>query len=323
MSSEMYEPAIFMSEQVTYGDFYAWFKAKLVAAGWENITSNYATDGDVWHSTGESGTKNYYFKTVAPSLVSTELWGGGMIARPYLKYTPGSLGSSGVFVGDGGITISVYVSNFKLAFPVTLTAQSTYCPPLTAEYTVYTSINRDRVIVTLTLPEGYFTGANYSGLLGRSNLWYVGAPELYSTSGQDSESSKGLIVHGTTLNQNGPNYAYQGVNIYSSVGSNPVLANYDANPIYKLGDSPIFRLKNMASKYPLMDLICGGPYEGTILKLKDIFVLSEVGMGAFTDVFEGDLITDGEYMYKVIAIQLPTNRTIPLMWTNKYAIRVS
>lgn len=315
----MYEPAIFTSEQVTYGDFYAWFKAKLVAAGWENITSNYATDGDVWHSTGESGTKNYYFKTAAPG-VSNALYEGGMLARPYLKYTPGA---SGVFVGDGGSSISGYETLFKLAFPITASGQMSYRPPLDALYTVYFSINKDRAILTLTLPEGYFTNPNYSGWSGRSNLWYIGAPELYSTSEQDSESSKGLIIHGTFLNSNGPNYAYQGTNLYSSVGTNPVLSGYAANPNYKLDTSTLFRTRSISTgSYLLLDLICGSNYEGTVLRIRDVFIVPEVGSGGFTDLFEGDLLSDGEYTYKIIAIQLPGSRTIPIAYTNKYAIRI-
>ncbi|WP_312339269.1 hypothetical protein [Anaerospora hongkongensis] len=322
MASEMYEPAIFMSEQVTYGDFYAWFKAKLAAAGWENITSNYATDGDVWYSTGESGTKNYYFQTFAPESHA------GMITKPYLKYTPGVSGSAGVFIGSG---VDGGFATYGLALPIHAGNgfDGVFTPPSSSTlFSIRFFINKDRAIVAITLPEGLFTSdasATYSGFYGKSSLWYIGAPELYSTSSTDSASSKGLIVFGTRRNQGNGGFYYQGVSVYSSIGNDPVLKTYDINPIYKLDTSPMFKTRNVTGSFMLLDLVCGGSYEGMLMLLKDLFVVPKTtaGVYVFSGLYDGDLISDGQYTYKVILGQIGGYKIIPLDLTNYYAIRVS
>jgi len=319
MASGMYEPAIFTSEQVTYGDFYAWFKAKLVAAGWENI-SNYATDGDGWHSTGESGAKNYYFNTFAPSLVVSEYYGNGMHTRPYLKYVPGALGVAGVFTGDGGYNTSLsYPNSYKLAMP---SHTSAYYPIASdIKYTVSFSITKDRIILTLTLPEGLFAYPNL--FYGRSNLWYIGATEMYSTPNNDADSPHGLIIFGSTLVSSGTNRYYQGQLVYNSANTSTVLGTYLDTPYYTLDASAMFRIPSISGKSMLLDIVCGGAIEGMLFRLTDVFIIPENVTAKYTEWFDGDLVSDGEFTYKVIVVQLPNYRIHPLNYTNKFVIRVS
>lgn len=314
----MYEPAIFSTEQVAYGDFYAWFKAKLVAAGWENITSNYATDGDVWHSTGESGTKNYYFSSFVPNTSA------GMVVKPYLKYTPGNPGSPGVFLGNPNVS-GHNVTYDGLALPITGTST---LPPDSASLTVSYSINKQRIIIAFTLAEGFFTQTNGSsaGMYGKSTLWHIGAPELYSTSDNDLDSAKGLIIYGTKVYAAGGsnNYFNNYAQIYRSYTSDTNIGPYNENTYYTLDANTLFRPRPISTgAFTLLDIIAGGPNEGTFLKLNDIFMVPEVTLGSSQGLYDGDLLTDGEYTYKVVLVQIPGFRVHPFSGaTNIYAIRV-
>lgn len=314
----MYEPAIFSSEQVTYGDLYAWFKVKLVAAGWENITSNYATDGDVWHSTGESGTRNYYFSTVNFNSF------GGMVTKQFLGYIPGTAGSAGTFIGNPNGAVDTIFSG--LAVPCGSANGNALPTSDTPIYLTY-SINKERAIIALSLPEGLFTQGTGSTAYpyGKSNLWYIGAPELYSTSGEDdSQSARGLIIYGGKYYTIGGDYYYPWLQIYRSAPPETTVGSYNENPIYSLDTVPMFKIRNSTGINMLCDLIAAGPYEGVFLKLNDLFLIPQPALKGFnTGLHDGDLLTDGEYTYKIILMQLHYYRILPLNSSNVFAVRVS
>lgn len=317
MSSEMYEPAIFTNETVNYSDFYAWFKTKLVAAGWENITSKYSSDGDVWHSKGERGTRDYFFSTFAPNA------NNGMEVRQYLKYTPGTSGVAGVFEGNPAVAGQSMVYN-GFSFPVTVAGYGVL--PDTTPLLVHFSINKERVIIIITAPEGLFTGttSSTSGLLGKSSLWYIGSPELYSTSLEDAHAPKGLIKFGSYVNtpySTAGYYPY--AQIYRSVGWDTNIGTASENRFYKLDTSTIFRNSNANASYPLMDIVAGGPYEGVFARIKDVFGLPQTTIGATMNIFDGDLITDGTYTYRVVVVQYSAYRIYTFDNSCYFAIRVS
>ena len=146
----------------------------LKAAGWEDISSNPATDFIVMHSKGESGDANYCFQMkvgLGPSY--------DMQFRLSGTYTPGAPGSAGVFAVPSAQWFNVPMASQtgNYTFP------SKGLTDLMQD--LFYNINKDCCKIVTAPPVSTY----YWGALTGSRFFVIGSPDLYYT----TKSSKDVI----------------------------------------------------------------------------------------------------------------------------------
>ncbi|HMM22695.1 MAG TPA: hypothetical protein PKA10_18405 [Selenomonadales bacterium] len=172
---------LFQKETVTRANLASWLYSKLVAAGWEQISSNISTDGYVFRSSGEAGDCDYYINLNADFFAT----GGGGINQyginlfPCLGYTPGVAGAAGTFV-------------YKQSSGIYQPAFSAVSSAADREFTFYYSVNKDRVVFVNTFPLAQGSSAN--GRICSSFLMYVGIPERRTRPNAESKVNAGNFL---------------------------------------------------------------------------------------------------------------------------------
>lgn len=152
----------------TYGNcqksqFYDVILNALLAAGWQNVTSNYATDGDVLKSNGISGDKELYMQIVPYNAAQFGVSAGAdtsysMRTKPYAiwayrqqkKYTPGASGTAGTFSNPSRGFIPFFISPTNGAYSAN---SASYPIDLTVEYYIHT--DKNGLILFSKMPDTY------------------------------------------------------------------------------------------------------------------------------------------------------------------------
>lgn len=150
---------IFKHKRMRKSEFYSFYKALLESYGWENISSNLATDYDVFFSKGEDGKQNLYvnmrenFDGTSNTHFSTSTY-SYIDVRAMEKYTPNvDMGKAGIFSHPATNWTRVRMSD--TAYPRTFAD-------------VYYTGNKDRVIVFYRNEQ-----------TGYTNMLYIGKPRAH------------------------------------------------------------------------------------------------------------------------------------------------
>lgn len=178
-------------------DFYDLVINSMISAGWTNVTSKYATDGDVLHSTGVNGDKDIYLRFApysclqwgAPSAVNdtnyslrtTTNWGMSVQLQP--SYAPGASGVAGVF----GYPTREW-KEFMMAMPInSIYYNSPTAVPADTVVNYYIYIDKSKIILFSKLPDN---------LSNTYHMNYVGLPDtLYSA----NDAGRGSVIANTCL----------------------------------------------------------------------------------------------------------------------------
>jgi hypothetical protein len=280
---------IFATETVLKGNLYTRIKELLVLGGWQNISSNPATDYDIFYSTGVNADKELYFQ-----LSDNSSYSAGTKNHLYFKmigkYTPGAPGVAGVF--DSNRSADIYCP----FYPIYATAVqiSSANIPLKISYTV----NKDRMILVTEAPLAM-------GLQG--NVVYFGAMTIYESSPRgralvfacaSQDSSRGYLVINSPYSDS--------VLSYSG-------AAYGIAPPKEYNNDDIRMLNEIA---------VGTATEGLRGKLSGLYVVYVNATNSRTT--EGDILTDGTTKYRVIRFGNNGNLASQIVpqSTYYYAIRI-
>jgi hypothetical protein len=162
---------IFQKMVVPKSQLYSTLKTLLLNAGWQNISSNPATDYDVFYSTGNSGNMALYFQMRDYDNMSTTDAGYQFGIRLIRGYTPGAPGQSGTFLVPGEPWIYNYImySNAYLK--------------LSTNLTLWYNVDKNRLIFAIQPP--FYLNTN-------SSIFFIGMPNL--TLIQENQSSGVLFA---------------------------------------------------------------------------------------------------------------------------------
>jgi len=246
------------------------------AAGWQNVSSNPATDFFVMHSKGESGDKNLYMQfrngnvtnanpidTTDYNVASYRLVGG---------YTPGSPGTAGVF------------QKATEAWRVFYVAPTTTVINNEVEMTYYYHVNKNRIIFVLETPIslGFSPVTHYFGL----PVSFVSEP-----------NSRGVIAASST-------YAVTANNVLVSnaAGELPEDAVSSTRIVYSTlpPKSP-----NSAGIHTPVEMYYGNGTEGMRGKIDGLYVIPAGGVN------NGDIMTVGVKRFKAIVNGVASSNSFP------------
>lgn len=284
----------------------------MLAEGWENITSNYITDGDVMYSTGKNGDKKIcirlfpYFAGTTNAVIteanektySTRTTGAYSMGIQLQKnYTPGSTGEAGVFSDP-----TRYIMCFTT---MTLSTNAAILPDILVEYYLY--VDKSKVIIFTKFPTSDWV-MTYMGLAdtlyskcdeGRGTMFISTNFAPYYTGGYIGE----IPTAGQILMSEYPD---EGGGITLNVKKHYVSNCAYINPLI----SP-----NRNDQYFLSELYVQSAQYGTIAKLDGIW-----GTGA-ENLNSGDTITVGDKKYLVFKHVAAT--VYPVLNVNSYCATVN
>ncbi|MGD2351927.1 MULTISPECIES: hypothetical protein [Bacillus subtilis group] len=276
---------LFQTGTATKTELYGVMKNLLLQAGWINVSSNPATDYDVFKSTGETGDKELVFQTRpyygtstagVNNIESTDFHYGGI--RLIGGYTPsGTSGTSGTF--DRTLTNEGWKN---LPFACTVTTQSfDKNTPVTYRY----SVNKNRLIFVTEYPPALNTPPC---------MFYIGIPDETYCSEPKSRgllyltSCQGVVTSSVYITDNAGEVASQ----LSSKSMGTLCQLAPKNP-------------NSAGNFTLSEIFYGDSSEGVRGKLTGIFALPT------QNIANGDIIVQGGQEYLVVVNGTSGNDMFP------------
>lgn len=285
-------PAIFIKETVAKGNVVSWIWDKLTNVGWEMVSSNPSAEGRIFHSTGESTQDSFFILIGEFSNYMSTKQTAVMVFTLLEGYTPGTPGVSGTKLNAAG-----------LGYQYLFGANSSPLGP-DALIDIYYHINKDRIILCFIPPLGFDTKTPK-----RSGMVYIGCPERFGI--DISASHRSVISIADHIAYTTSDISVQLYISYPSAYNDAgVLGN-----IYSVGST--FPSVKPNGKYMLYSVYVGNPSEGLRGKLDSVYCIIPNGLRT------GDLITDDEYTYIVIATETGssglTNAVFPY---NCFAIRI-
>jgi hypothetical protein len=276
-------------------DFYGVLTNALIGAGWTNVTSNYATDGDVFVSTGNNGDKSLIinlrkFNTLGDNDVTTTVNAIMRIRFP-TSYTPGEPGVSGTFVRTGAWR------QFSLA-PINsggVALGGTGALDMEYYYKIY--VDKNKFIFSVEYP----LATNLGPVLN-----YVGLPDSNYT---DDNGNSGIVFASST-------YAVVGTSLIP-VADTPNGVGSSAD-IYALGlyTSLPAKVLNNDGSYAVSEVYYGSAVEGVRGKLDGVLLVNT------TNIRTGIKLQLGSQVYYVLKCETSGYgaNTFPV---NTLAIRIS
>lgn len=234
--------AIFQTGTTTKGNLIQTIKNLMVSAGWQDISSNAATDFIVMYSRGESGDKDLVFQmrennaSASQNITSTDY--GTASVRFVATYTPGTPGSAGTF-GRAAIAWQ----NMNLGGETTA-----LFPPATAVTYRY-HVNKNRLIILIE-----YANASPSGYI------HIGIPDIQYCS---EPLSRGL-----TLACFG---AGNGSVVVSDVSGEQAQTAATVTRTVYMQTQP--KQPNIAGRYHPAEIIIGDATEGWRFQLSGLYTL--------------------------------------------------
>jgi hypothetical protein len=253
-------------------DLYETIKGIMVSAGWTNISTNYATDGDVMYSTGENNDKTLFFQmrdtnaSAANSIKTTDY--NVMSYRLPNVFTAGT----GTYPTGTAGTSERTVANE--AWKVMYIAPTATVINRTTTITYRYNCNKNRLIFIVEYPEGTAIAPV---------LNYIGIPDIVY--GSDT-GSRGLIV-ATTGGASAANI----VQITNAVAELPNDTASSTRAVYCQLSA---KNPNTSGKYMMSEMYYGNTTEGMRGKITGVFALPN------QNILNGDTITVGTKQYRVI-----------------------
>jgi hypothetical protein len=276
-------------------DFYGVLTNALIGAGWTNVTSNYATDGDVFTSTGNNGDKALIINLRKVSHggdndVTTTV-GVIMSIRFPTSYTPGEPGVSGTFVRTG------LWRQFSLA-PINATSVALGgTGALDMEYNYKLYVDKNKFIVSVEYP----LATNLGPVLS-----YVGLPDSNYT---DDSANRGIVYAATIYAVNGSTL------IPISDSPNGVGSSADIYALILYTSLPAKVLNNEGS-YAVSEVYYGSAVEGVRGKLDGVLLVNT------TILRTGYKLQIGSHVYYVLQCNT-TGYGANTFPSNTLAIRIS
>ena len=246
------------------------------AAGWVDVSSNPATDFIVMNSKGESGDKNLFIQfrqssttNVNPidstdyNVASYRLIGG---------YTPGTVGTAGVFTRPAEVWRNLYVA------PTTVLINSEN------SMTYYYHVNKNRIIFVAETPEslGFAPVTHYFGL---------------PTSFVNEPDSRGVVAVSSTYGVTANN-----VLVTNAAGELPSDTASSTRIIYA---SLAPKSPNSAGKHTPVEMYYGNTIEGIRGKLDGLYVIPAGGVN------NGDTLTVGTKQFRVVVNGVGSTNSFP------------
>lgn len=261
---------IFQTKTCLKSEIYSNIKSILINAGWQNITSSYTSDGDVFYSTGENDNLALYMNlrstntSNANDIETTDL--NIMSYRFPDTYVPGEVGVAGTY----GRTIAQEAwKNFYIAPTATAISR-------TVSVTLRYHCNKNRLIFAIIYPDASGIAPIIS-FIGISDEIYV------STTG-----SRDMMF--CTSAGNGAANTVMMCNAVMSMPSD--VASSARNTYTQLSPKQV----NSDGKVIMSEIFYGNPSEGLRGKITGIFGISNT-----TPVINsGNIITIGTEQYLVL-----------------------
>lgn len=292
---------IFTPGQCTKAQLYDVVLNAMLAAGWQNITSNYATDGDVLYSTGVNGDKSLIINLIpysgrnasgiTASAANDAAYSTRTTTYAYWSfrleqsYTPGASGTAGTF-SHPSRTFNNPIYLFAGLGPGSNWGATYYAGnitfPIDTVMNYYIYVDKSKLILFVKPPDTY--SINWSVI-------YIGLPD---TTFAKCDNGRGVIC---ALNWNWwgafplmTEYPDDGV-VAQLTGTNNY---YTALTFVQPTTSP-----NQNGKYFLSEIYYHNSSYGLIGKLDGILGVSNNGLTT------GDTITIAGITYTIINIQTP------------------
>lgn len=275
---------IFQEETVLKQNFGQWLVDKMVAAGWQQISSNPPTG-----PSDSSTSKFYMMKTIRPSdgleayvglndgalRTSTSSIHNNIGINLMPDYTPGAPGTNGTssrpISGNGWITTSPATSSsfsnmFKIASTISL--------PLDTPLSVRFSITKTNVTIIIRTPSFY----NSAG-----NLLFFGLPDTFL----DEKVSSACMVF-CTLTNGSPND--QPLLCDTPLGVASSINMYEVN-----GEVlNVFKSPDQSGRFPLVPIYVGDSNTGIRCMTPSIYAMGTGG------VLDRDIIQVGGMNFEVV-----------------------
>jgi hypothetical protein len=268
-------------------DFYDVLCNALIGAGWKNITSNYATDGDVFTSTGNTSDKallinlQKFYGTYSPIDISVHNWIG---VRLPTSYTPGSVATAGTFISPPWVGLSV-VPQYEYE-------RNNTAGPLDTMFDYKIYVDKSKLLFSVEYP---------SSIDKQPLFAYIGLPDSTYTSESDNRGS----VLGFTSGTNG---YFLVANTPDGVGS---VTSYDS--LYTISNIPS-KNPNNSGNYGISEIYYGSSSEGIRGKLDGVLALPNI------NIKTGNLIKIGSSTYYVLVCHSCKCNSFPSL---ALAIRIS
>lgn len=264
---------IFQSKTCLKSEIYNTIKEIMIAAGWQNITSSYASDSDVMYSTGEDDTQDLaLYVNIKPSRTSDEansieLTDYNVASYRFPEaYTPGDVGSPGTFTR----TISSEPWKYMYIAPTASTISKS------VTVTIKYHCNKNRIIFAIIYPDA-------SGIAPM--ITYIGIPDEIYVNTTGSKDMLFATSSGGVSNSS--------VQISDDVMSMPRRAYSSARNTYvQLPPKQV----NADGKVIMSEIFYGSTSEGLRGKLTGIYAISP----SATVLNSGNIITIGSDQYLVL-----------------------
>lgn len=261
---------IFQTRTCLKSDIYNTIKTILLDAGWQNITSSYPTDGDIFYSTGESDNLALYMNirslssTGINDIVTTDY--NVMSYRFPETYVPGDVGVGGTF---GRLVATEAWKNLYVAPTATAISKSV---TVTLRY----HCNKNRIIFAIIYPDA-------SGIAPVIN--YIGvSDEIYVATSGSRDMMFATSAGGAASNT---------VMMCNAVLSMPSDAASSARNTYtQLPPKQV----NADGKVIMSEIFYGNPTEGLRGKITGVYCISNTA----PVINSGNIITIGAEQYLVL-----------------------
>lgn len=263
---------VFVKGTCLKSDLYDTIKNAMIAAGWQNVSSNAGTDYDVLTSTGETGDKQLVFQMrplpVAGGTASV-ITGNNHAASIRLVggYTPGTGGVAGTF--DRTTAAEPWRALYFAAAATSVTIDK----GTTVSYVMF--VNKNRVVVNISYPPAINVPP--------CTIW-IGMPDDTYCS---EPRSRGLLL-ACSANSSGALSTIQATDNAGELASSA--SSVPRNFYTRLAP----KNPNSAGKYTISEIFYGDDGEGVRGKLTDVFALPS------QNILHGDTITVGTRDYFVI-----------------------
>lgn len=233
-------------------DFYGTICSLLLGAGWQNVTSNYTTDGDVFISSGNTNDKALIInirKTETANVTDVTTTNGVQCSIRFPStYTPGTPGTSGVFTRPG-------LWHMLPIGPInTGSAALNNCGALDTVYNYKVYVDKSKIIYSIEYP----LGINLDCV-----LIYVGLPDSIYT---PESKNNGMVLVSSCYNSGGP------ASVFVADSPDGIGSTSDGYPLAMYAVTPL-KNPNTSNKYILSEIAYGNAIEGLRGKLDGIYVL--------------------------------------------------
>lgn len=294
---------ILTTEKVKLSDIYSKIILLLTEAGWEDVSSNSATDGNIMYSKGESGDMDLFlgFSKDAGGTVDNPF--GSLTAADciYIKliydYLPGARGKSGTYDSRRNETWKKLIKPFNDRGIVSLDD----------EIYMHYNVNKNRILCYFEPLEKYKLDETATKNPTHVQLLNINSPYFFTFGYQDGSLIKGTKSSGVIFaHTNQYNTAYDDVNCALACSH---ISTVSPDAIYVQSYSfNASKEGTLDRKVPMLPIWLGTATEGLLCSVDGIKVINyyadyngfDRGLERF--IADGDIVKLGNKSYKACTI---------------------